>query len=393
MSLAVKSISFKDFRSYGVFDLHEIGPLTILVGPNAVGKTNVVEGIQLLTSLSSFRHPTMEQLVRDGAETARLEAVLEDETRLLDLALNIAEGKREYFLNGKAKRPSDLKGLVPSVVFTPDDLELVKGSSAPRRTALDALGSQLSSNHYVIKKDYEKVIRHKNRLLKEDASFDLVASIDEMILTVGSQLACYRSALFERLAPVVSRYYETITEGREQLEFSYIPSWEHHDPSVRVSYSFTREEARRSIEAALEKKRAEERARKRSLVGPHADHIEFFIDGRNASMFASQGQCRTIVLAVKLAEVSVIQDVLNQKPVLLLDDVMSELDASRREALVSFIEGDIQTFITTANLSYFDESLLSRAKVVQLPQACMQEKTCKNFPKTQILNDGVENPS
>ena len=103
-------------------------------------------------------------------------------------------------------------------------------------------------------------------------------------------------------------------------------------------------------------------------MGPHADYVEFFVAGRNLALYGSQGQQRSIVLAFKLAEAALIQEILGQKPVLLLDDVMSELDAGRRNALVSFIEGDIQTFITTANLAYFDEGLLARARVVELPR-------------------------
>ncbi len=366
MDLRIERISFRNFRNYERFELSDLGSLTVLVGPNAVGKTNVVEGIQLLTALQSFRRPTLEQMVRHGSDFARLDADVSDGSRALALSLQVSEGKKRYLLNGKGKRTADLKGLVPSA-FTPDDLELAKGASAPRRAALDALGSQLSANHYVIKKDYEKVVRYKNRLLKEEASADLVASIDETLVTCGAQLACYRSALFEKLAPIVRSYYATIADGREDMDLCYVPSWEDHDPSVPVTYSFGRDEARERLQRQLSRRRGDERARKRALVGPHADHVEFFIGGRNAALYGSQGQQRSIVLAFKLAEAALIRDMLGQKPVLLLDDVMSELDAGRRNALVSFIEGDIQTFITTTNLAYFDEELLARARVVELP--------------------------
>src|SRR5699024_4585064 len=109
----------------------------------------------------SFRHPSLDQVVRRGAESARVDARIGDGSRQLDLALLIEEGSRRYLLNGKPKRTADLKGLIPAVAFTPDDLELVKGSQSTRRSALDALGSQLSANHYLIKKDYEKVVRFK----------------------------------------------------------------------------------------------------------------------------------------------------------------------------------------------------------------------------------------
>ena len=353
MDLRIERIAFRNFRNYESFELAGLGPLTVLVGPNAVGKTNVVEGVQLLTALQSFRRPSLDQMVRQGAGFARLDADVTDGSRELALSLQVSEGKKRYLLNGKGKRTADLKGLVPSVTFTPDDLELAKGASAVKRAALDALGSQLSANHYVIKKDYEKVVRYKNRLLKDDAPPELVASVNETLVTCGAQLACYRSALVEKLAPRVADYYAAIADGREELRMGYVPSWEPHDPDLPATFAFGRDEAR---------------ARRRALVGPHADYVEFFVAGRNAALYGSQGQQRSIVLAFKLAEAALIQEILGQKPVLLLDDVMSELDAGRRNALVSFIEGDIQTFITTANLAYFDEGLLARARVVELPR-------------------------
>lgn len=370
MDLTVTHISFADFRSYESFDLDGIGPLTVIVGPNAVGKTNIVEGIQLLTAHASFRHPAVGDLVRAGAQRALLHADVSDGNRRLELEMTAEEGKKRFFLNGKPKRPADLKGLVPSVSFTPDDLELAKGGMAPRRAALDALGSQLSANHYLIRRDYEKVLRHKNRLLKDEADPALLDSIDEMAVTCGAQLAAYRSALFEKLARAMGSYYREIVGGREQLRACYVPSWEPHDPAAPATYSFGRDDAREALARALAARHGEERARRRALVGPHADKIEFFIDGRNVSSFASQGQQRSAVLAFKLAEASLVQDILRQKPVLLLDDVMSELDESRRRALVSFIAGDIQTFITTANIDYFDHDLLAAARIVSLvPEA------------------------
>lgn len=367
MGLRIKSIRFRDFRSYEALSLEGLGSLTVFVGPNAIGKSNIVEGIQLLTAFTSFRHATIDQMVRKGAERAALSAHLEDGNRSLDLEILLSDHSKRYLLNGKGKKPADLKGLIPSVTFTPDDLELVKGSMSERRAALDALGSQINANYYTIKKDYEKVVRHKNALLKDEASPLLIASIDEMIITCGAQLSCYRSALFSRLAAHVKAKYEDIAGGRESFESYYVPSWAEFDENNPISHEFTRDEARAAIERALFERRDEERIRRRCLVGPHLDTISFFVGGLNATDYASQGQQRSVVLAYKLAEAEVIEEMLGQKPVLLLDDVMSELDGQRREALVAYVSDDVQTFVTTANLAYFDEGMLARAQVISLP--------------------------
>ena len=157
----------------------------------------------------------------------------------------------------------------------------------------------------------------------------------------------------------MASYYAEITDGHERLDAGFVPSWEEHDPLSFATRTFGRDEAREALADALARRGGEERVRKRALVGPHAD-------GKNAALFGSQGQQRSVVLAFKLAEATLIQDILRQKPVLLLDDVMSELDAARRRALVAFISGDIQTFITTTNLAYFDDDLLGGARIVEL---------------------------
>ena len=345
VDLSITHISFLTFRSYESFDLDGIGPLTVLVGPNAVGKTNIIEGIQLLTAQSSFRHAPVEQLVHAGSDFARLAADVTDGSRELELVVQLTEGKKKHLLNGKAKRTADLKGLVPSVTFTPDDLDLAKGAMSVRRAALDALGSQLSANHYLIRRDYEKVLRHKNRLLKDEAPAALVEAMNETLVTCGAQLSCYRAALFEKLAASMASYYAEITDGRERLEACFVPSWRPHDPMVPATCTFGRDEARAELTAALDRRAADERIRHRALVGPHADRIEFFIDGKNAALFGSQGQQRSVVLAFKLAEATLIQNILHQKPILLLDDVMSELDLPRRKKLLKRISA-VQTILT-----------------------------------------------
>lgn len=371
MTLRIEQLDFRNFRNYEELHLANLGDITVLVGENAVGKTNIVEGVQLLTALASFRHATGEQLIRHGCSMGRIAMEVSDGNRDLAVDLTLESKARKYRLNGKGKRPADLKGLVPSVIFTPDDLDLVKGSMTGRRSALDTLGSQVNKNYYVVRRDYEKVIRHKNRLLKEEADPALVAAINEMVVTVGAQLTCYRMALFARIEPHMAEKYRQISGEREVLSMRYVPSWissgEQEPLPGEPLPSPTRDEAREALERALRERSAEELRRGRSLVGPHADALSFLLNDQDASLYGSQGQQRSIVLAYKLAEAAVVEELLGQKPVLLLDDVMSELDGQRREALVSAMEQGSQTFITTANLAYFDKTMLNRSNVIELP--------------------------
>lgn len=229
------------------------------------------------------------------------------------------------------------------------------------------MGSQLSRNHYLIRRDFDKVLRHKNSLLKDEASPLLLESLNDLMVTCGAQLVCYRAALFGKLAASMASYYAEIVGSRETLSARYAPSWLARGRMARCRRNARSRRGSRTFRrgpCGVDGARAR---RHRALVGPHADRIEFFVEGRPVGVYGSQGQQRSAVLAFKLAEVTLICDLLGQQPVLLLDDVMSELDEQRRRALVKFVSGDIQTFITTANLAYFDEDLLAAARVVRLP--------------------------
>lgn len=375
MDLRLAALEFEDFRNYETLDLHDIGGLTLFVGPNAVGKTNVLEGIQLLTAGQSFRHPQISQMIRAGKQRAVVFARETDGNRFLDVRLAMEEGKRRYAVNGKAKSVSDVKGNLPAVVFAPDDLLLAKGSSGVKRTALDDLGSQLTKNYDVVKHDYEKIVRYKNRLLKEAAPTTLIESINDTLVICASQLFCYRIALFDRLAHAMGDYYSELSSGGERLTALYCASWdasretsEKSDCLPGETYgNLTRSDVQARLTSELERALPMESMRGRSLIGPHADRIRLALDGADVSDFASQGQQRSVVLAWKLAEVHVVEESLQQHPVLLLDDVMSELDDTRRDALVAFVKRDIQTFITATNLELFSPRLLEDARVVKLP--------------------------
>ncbi len=349
MSLRLSEIQLTDFRSYQRFSLEEIDDLTILFGPNAAGKTNIIEAIQMVTALSSFRKASVEQMIRQGCSTGRIRTTITDGHRLLDLDLILEDGRRMYQLNGKEKNIHALKGLAPSITFSPDDLEMVKGPDGVRRDEVDHIGSQVNANYYQLIRDFRKTLKHRNRLLKEEAQDTLLDSLTDLYMKVAMQLTAYRRALLERMTPQICKAYERVSDD-ETLSVEYELSWEGHD----------------DIAAALTQVREYERERKQTVVGPHRDHIRFKINGMDAGAFASQGQQRSIVLAVKMAEVQLIEEMLDQKPILLLDDVMSELDIRRRNALVDRLLPNTQTFITTANLDYFSEDILDRARIVEI---------------------------
>lgn len=371
MGLKIQQIHYRNFRNYDNYELTNIGDVTLFIGPNAIGKTNLVEGIQLITAFNSFRSSKTEHLVRFGEDSSFIKAVLSDGVRKLDIDFTIHEGKRSFLLNGKRKQIKNLRGILPSVVFSPDDLNFIKGSQSIKRAEIDNLGSQLSANYSNVRHDYERILKQKNRYLKEDTSHTFLESVNEVLTTIGSQLYVLRTRLVKELIPYIKTYYAELCVGKEEVTIAYIPSWLKYDtPPLQelLEIQLSRDEVKEQLDTVIEREFSREHQRRLSLFGPHADQIVFLINGKDASHFASQGQQRSLVLSYKMAEVALLRDRLNQTPVLLLDDVMSELDEQRRIQLIKVISQDIQTFITSTNLSYFDDEFLATAEIIELSQ-------------------------
>lgn len=361
----VETLTVRDFRNYDSYILNLNRGLTVLVGANAVGKTNLIEALQLLTTGESFRRPVWKEVIRDGAESCKLELTASEKSRELTVALLISgETGRTYTVNGSRKRSvSAAMGSLPSVLFTPADLSLVQGPSAQRRAALDMLGSQLSTSYSALLGEYSKTLRQRNALLREGAPEEQLGPWTSMLISVGSRLMVHRQRLLERVAGHAVEAYGQI--GRdEEFSLRYVPSWERstHQTEGPVEPG--------EIAEFLEKMHAEgrphERARGTTLLGPHRDDVEILLSGRSARALASQGQQRTIALSWKMAEAAVMKEVLGEEPLLLLDDVMSELDESRRAALAKWVMGSLQTVMTTTTLQYFDPALLEEGSVVRL---------------------------
>ena len=364
-NLALAGLELHAFRSYDVLVLDDIGPLSLFVGPNAAGKTNIIEAIQLVTSLTSFRTTRSGEMVKWGSDNAFVKARMINASRLLDIRLDIRNNRRTYQLNGKPRNIQTLKGLLPAVVFCPDDLQLVKGTKSARRAALDMVGSQLSPNYAAVKGDYGKLLKQRNKALKDGQGDAYIDSIDEVLVRVGTKLTQFRHHAVDLIVPLIAQNHASISDDDAELSLSYTPMWaQSGGVDTRKGDVGIIQEA---YYEALQQARAADRARGLTTVGSHADDVSFHLDGHDASSFASQGQQRTIVLAFKLAETQVIEQHTGQTPILLLDDVMSELDEQRRSYFMEFISGDIQTFITATTTDYFSRSLIERATLYSLP--------------------------
>ena len=359
MGLKVSELILEDFRSLEYRRVTFSPTTTLLVGENASGKTNTVEALQLLTSGYSFRHPTPSQLVRDGCEHGSLHARLEGDGRVLDVACEIDQKRKTFYKNTKKCMAKDMPGTLFSVLFNPDDLFLVKRGASYRRDEIDSFARQANPNYDKVLSTFMRTVEQRNHLLKEEHPDQALLDVwDESLALGGATLLNARHRLFERLQRKVVEVYATIAPS-ELLSVSYSSTI--GDDVLYLS----RDEVRDRYREVLRQGRADDIRRQQTLIGPHRDDIVFSIAGREARAFASQGQQRSIVLALKLAEVVLARELVDEQPLLLLDDVMSELDERRRQAITAFVENDIQTVITTTNLGYFDKRIIDAAEVVR----------------------------
>ena len=359
MGLLVTELALADFRSFERLGVALSPGVTVFVGPNAAGKTNTVEALQLLTSGQSFRRPTPSQLVRDGAESARIDARLEGDGRVLDARLDVVAGRRQFSRNGKRCQAADMPGELMSVLFSPDDLALVKRGASVRRDEIDDFGRQANRGYANVLAAYLRSVEQRNRLLKDEFPDEgLIEAWDSSVSLGGATLLHARLRLFSRLAARVSEVYGRVSGG-EELVCSYSCTLGEGVEGL------TRDELRDLFYERLRSGRPDDLRRRQTCVGPHRDDVSFSIGGRDARSFGSQGQQRTVALAVKMAEVGLAEELLGSRPLLLLDDVMSELDEARREAVMSYVREGIQTVVTTTNLGYFSTELLDAAEVIR----------------------------
>lgn len=328
-----------DVRSYSSADISLAPGLTALLGDNGQGKTNVLEAIAWLATLSSFRGAPTEAMIRQGVDRAVIRAEGEREGRsiLLEAEL-VASGRNRVLVNRQPlKRARDLLGVLRVTVFSPDDLELLKGGPAERRRYLDDALVASHPRYDALRSEVDKVLKQRNALLKgaggrldESAAFTLDVW-DAKLVESGGALASARQNLLTRLTPVLADTYDAVAHGPADVTASYVADW-----------------AGQGLEEALAAARKDDVRRGVSTVGPHRDDVAFTIGGLPARTHASQGEQRSLALALRLAAHRVITEVTGSAPVLLLDDVFSELDPDRSDALLANLPPG-QTLLTSAS--------------------------------------------
>ena len=337
-------IELEDFRSYGRAAFEFSPGVNVITGPNARGKTNLLESIYILTGARSFRARSDRELIRFGAESALVRAELFSRGRMQRIELLLRRGcSRRSRRNGAAVRSAELAETASAVLFCPDDLDIVRAGAAERRKFLDGAVCQLRPKYAGLLSRYSRLLDQKGAALRggaEKPSLLLpLAEYSDAMAALSAQLIRYRAAFVRRLEERAREIHADFSGCGEELSLRYVTVSTVTDPLAPAQEIYAQ---------VLSHQRAHERAELESrscLTGVHKDELEIMINGVPARQFASQGQARTAALSLKMAERLIFLDDMGEAPLLLLDDVLSELDARRQEFVLNSIGGG-QTFIT-----------------------------------------------
>jgi len=337
----LRSIALRNFRNYQSenFSLHE--GLNLIYGENAQGKTNLLEAIHILLTFRSFKQLKTEELIQFGQPQARIKGEVYTELGLNDVHIVLNKGGKAVRLNGKVVyRLTKVVGRFNTVAFLPSDLELIKGSPQGRRRYLDRVICNFNPEHLVDLRSYLRSLMQRNALLTKSArlSSDSIEVWDERIAELGAKIIERRIKYTKKFESEVREIYKLLTGNDSQISMHYGSSFK---LSSNISGAF-KERLKSSLDV--------DRRRGYTSVGPHRDLIEFRIDGKNANEFASQGEAKTIAIALKVSEIEISKIKTGRTPILLLDDITSELDERRKSFLFQLLnEFRGQIFVTATN--------------------------------------------
>ena len=360
--MIVKKIELENFRNYKSLDLELDPRKNILYGNNAQGKTNVLEAIYICSTTKSHRSNKDVELIRFDEKEAHIKLFLEKKEKEYRIDVHLRKNKTKGIaVNGiPIKRASELFGIFNVIFFAPEDLNIIKNGPSERRRFMDLELCQLDKMYVHNLINYNKVLNQRNRLLKE-ISFDpkLIDTLDvwdEQLVLYGKEIIKKREDFIKQISKIIKPIHEDLTNKEETIKIDYQKNTEI-----------------KTFERNLKKNRSTDLKYKSTSVGPHRDDILFFNKDINIRTYGSQGQKRTIALSLKLAEIELVKKIIKDTPVLLLDDVLSELDSDRQNHLLERLN-DIQTIITCTGLDEFVENSFNIDKIYKVDNAKIKEK-------------------
>ena len=375
----IKKLGIKNFRNYSDIEIEFSSKKILFIGKNAQGKTNLLESIYYLSALDSLRAKTDSELIKWGEEFCNIKAEIQKFDIDVDLEVNINPPTRKKLkVNGLTKnKSSEFISNLSTVCFTTNDLLLLRGTPDDRRKWLDLAISQIFPAYVERLSKYNKIRTQKNNYLKElkgniNTDTTMLDVWNEQLAITGSNIIFIRINFLHELQKIAKEKHNQISNS-ENLSIFY-NSTIIGDITACEKFEYNNEHILKNFKQKLEEKKLEEIIRGQSVVGPHRDDVSYFINEIESKKFASQGQQRTIVLSLKLAELELIKEKINTNAILLLDDVLAELDDLRQNFLLDAIGNETQTIITSVDTLHFKEEYLKDVEIFEIKDNCVFHK-------------------
>ena len=376
--MKIKSLKLLYFRNYLSTNIDAHPSLNVLVGNNANGKTNIIESIFCLALGKSYRTKSDSECIMFGETATAMSCIVNKNDKDLDIMLGINnKGKSAKIAGIKKTKLTDFVGELNVVLFSPEDLQIVKGSPALRREFMNREFYQFSRIYHKYYLMYQHLLKQRNSYLKDmrknpkdEMSLAYLETLTSQLAKVALYITKERVSFVQDISKLTYKNMLNISNGQETLKIKYKSSvLDALNISEINDESFTEE----NLTKVMMKKSFDDIMRGSTKIGPQHDDLEFYINDLDAKMYASQGQQRSIVLSLKLAEINYLKEKTGTYPVLLLDDVLSELDKNRQLKLLDAINENVQTFITTPSISDIKEDLLRKAKVFKIENGNISE--------------------
>ena len=376
--MKIKSLKLLYFRNYLSTNIEVHPSLNVLVGNNANGKTNIIESIFCLALGKSYRTKSDSECIMFGETATAMSCIVNKYDRELDIMLGINnKGKSAKIAGIKKTKLTDFVGELNVVLFSPEDLQIVKGSPALRREFMNREFYQFSRIYHKYYLMYQHLLKQRNSYLKDmrknpkdEMSLAYLETLTSQLAKVALYITKERVSFVQEISKLTYKNMLNISNGQETLKIKYKSSVLDALNIAEINdESFTEE----NLTKVMMKKSFDDIMRGSTKIGPQHDDLEFYINDLDAKMYASQGQQRSIVLSLKLAEINYLKEKTGTYPVLLLDDVLSELDKNRQLKLLDAINENVQTFITTPSISDIKEDLLKKAKVFKIEDGNISE--------------------
>ena len=363
--MKLTELNLHHFRNYDEAQVEFSPQINVLIGENAQGKTNLLESIYVLAMTRSHRTNNDRELIDFGKDAAQIRGTVQRELGSLKLELDIGKhGKKAKANHLEKARLSEYLGQLNVILFAPEDLALVKGAPTVRRRFIDMEFGQVSPKYLHDLTQYRDILKQRNRYLKQLQSHEAqdqlyLEVLSEQLAAVGGAIISQRVKFLSELEGYAQELHQSITQGRENLTFEY-------SSAVKDASTLTEVELSEALMDLYRQNQSKEIFQGTTLYGPHRDDVRFLINHKNVQTYGSQGQQRTTALSVKLAEIDLMKNQTGEYPILLLDDVLSELDGARQTHLLKTIQDKVQTFLTTPGLSDVARNLIKEPRIFHI---------------------------